>query len=520
MRLILFFSIALTLFSTEQSYSQSKSLAADKPLTDSFPVISGKIWSRNPNPGFLNKSTLTITEDSKNVDFSISPDSTASTTGKNKRVILLVENHYLSRGQSIRNFYTDVFQRGIGSAIKPGDQVMLCSFDWHRGDQYLFSETPFTDDPQVILAAMESMKSKAALGNQQEGSDINHALVQAIELLSQQKDSMSSAVFLFSDDLDNIVDALKPLDVQIASRKSNIPIYSIAYSGFSRYNAITRDEICLPTYGLYYINPSNNADSSAMYFSNFMNAVIARSQGSYYRYSYKSSLEKNGQVITLNYQIAEDRDSQTITLPNLSFSEWIMANKLITGVCIVLFIGLIVVVILWSNKSKRDKIRQAEELKRTQEELRLQQEKTEQEKRQTEQKFQQLNEEQQRKEAELRNQETEKIRQAENERLTRLMLNKGAFPRLNYSFEGNSGSIDVNNPHFTIGRDKSNSFYIQLDTVSRKHATIQFSEDGSYSITDNGSSNGTYVNGTRINQSPLRSGDFIDIGGIGITFQN
>ena len=93
MRLILFFSIALTLFSTEQSYSQSKSLAADKPLTDSFPVISGKIWSRNPNPGFLNKSTLTITEDSKNVDFSISPDSTASTTGKNKRVILLVENH-------------------------------------------------------------------------------------------------------------------------------------------------------------------------------------------------------------------------------------------------------------------------------------------------------------------------------------------------------------------------------------------------------------------------------------------
>jgi len=177
-------------------------------------------------------------------------------------------------------------------------------------------------------------------------------------------------------------------------------------------------------------------------------------------------------------------------------------------------------VILWSNKSKRDKIRQAEELKRTQEELRLQQEKTEQEKRQTEQKFQQLNEEQQRKEAELRNQETEKIRQAENERLTRLMLNKGAFPRLNYSYEGNSGSIDVTNPHFTIGRDKSNSFYIQLDTVSRKHATIQFSEDGSYSITDNGSSNGTYVNGTRINQSPLRSGDFIDIGGIGITFQN
>jgi hypothetical protein len=520
MRLILFFSIVLTLLGSGQSYSQTKSLVADKPMTDSFPLISGKIWSRNPDPGFLNKNTLTISEDSKNVDFSISPESAEPTSGKNKRVILLVENHYLYRGQSIRNFYTDVFERGIGSAVHPGDQVMLCSFDWHRGDQYLFSETPFTDDPQVILAAMESMKSKSALGNQQEGSDINHALVQAIELLSQQKDSMPSAVFLFSDDLDNIVDVLKPLDVQIASRKSNIPIYSIAYSGFSRYNAITRDEICLPTYGLYYINSSNNADSCAVYFSNFMNAVIARSQGCYYRYSYRSSLEKNGQVITFNYQIAEDRDSQTITLPTLSFTEWIMAHKMISGVCVMLFIGIIVIVILWSNKTKRDKLRQAEELKRTQEELRIQQEKTEQEKRQTEQKFQQLNEDQQRKEAEIRNQEAEKIKQAETERLTRLMLNKGAFPRLNYSFEGNSGSIDVTSPHFTIGRDKSNSFYIQLDTVSRKHATIQFNQDGSYNITDNGSSNGTYVNGTRINQSPLRSGDFIEIGGIGITFQN
>ena len=520
MRLILCLILALTALGLDQCFAQSKSISTEKPSMDSFPVITGKIWSRNPDQSALNDNTLTITEDGKKVDFEITALPGESVVGKNKRVILLVENHYLTRGQAIRNFYSDVFARALVGSVNPGDQVMLCSFDWHRGDQYLFSETPFTDDPQVILAAMEAMKSKPALGNQQEGSDINHALIQAIELLSQQKDSMSSAVFLFSDDLDNIVDVLKPLDVQIASRKNNIPVYSVAYSGFSRYNSITRNEICLPTYGLYYINPSNNADSCALYFSNFMNSVILRSEGCYYLYSYKSSLEKNGQVITLNYQIAEDRDSQTITIPNLSFSEWIIANKLITGACVILFVGLIVVAILITNKSKRNKLLQAEELKRTQEELRIQQEKSEIEKKQTEQKFQQLNEEQLRKEAELKGQEAEKIKQAENERLTRLMLNKGAFPRLNYSFEGNSGSIDVNSPHFTIGRDKSNSFYIQLDTVSRKHATIQFEEDGSYIISDNGSSNGTYVNGLRINQSPLRSGDFIEIGGIGITFQN
>lgn len=520
MRLIACVLLAMTITGLSQGLAQSKSIATEKPSTDSFPVITGKIWSRNPEQNALNKNTLTITEDSKKVDIEISALPAESVNGKSKRVILLVENHYLSRGQGIRNFYSKVFERALGGSVNPGDQVMLCSFDWHRGDQYLFNETPFTDDPQVLITAMQTMKSRAALGNQQEGSDINHALIQAIELLAQQKDSMPSAVFLFSDDLDNIVDVLKPLDVQIASRKNNIPVYSIAYSCFSRYNQITCNEICLPTYGLYYFNVENNVDSCSLYFTKFMNALILRSEGCHYAYSYNSNLEKNGQVVAIEYQIAEDRDSQTITIPNLNFKEWVMANKVISALAIILFIGIIFGTVLWRNKIKKDKIRQAQELQRTQDELRVQQEKSEQEKLQTELKFNQLNEEQNRKEAELKQKEFDKLRQNDNERLTRLMLNKGAFPRLNYTHQDNSGSIDVTSPEFTIGRDKSNSFYIQLETVSRKHATIKFSEDGSYHITDSGSSNGTFLNGSKITDSPLRSGDFIEIGGIGITFQN
>ena len=100
------------------------------------------------------------------------------------------------------------------------------------------------------------------------------------------------------------------------------------------------------------------------------------------------------------------------------------------------------------------------------------------------------------------------------------MLLKGAFPKLNYSYQGNNGSIEVNCPVFTIGRETTNMFYIQLNTVSKKHAVIKFHENGTYSITDTGSSNGTMVNGAKISETTLKSGDFIQIGDIGITFQN
>jgi len=163
---------------------------------------------------------------------------------------------------------------------------------------------------------------------------------------------------------------------------------------------------------------------------------------------------------------------------------------------------------------------QQEELLRTQEIIRLQASRSEIEKKQTDENLRKLKQEQTDREMEadrLKNLEKQKI---EEERLTKLMLMKGAFPRLNYSFQGNSGSVDVSKPVFSIGREKTNDFYIQLNTVSKKHATIYFNENGLYSIVDHKSSNGTRVNGNVVSESPLRSGDFIEVGDIGITFQS
>ncbi|NOK06224.1 MULTISPECIES: DUF4388 domain-containing protein [Myxococcus] len=62
-----------------------------------------------------------------------------------------------------------------------------------------------------------------------------------------------------------------------------------------------------------------------------------------------------------------------------------------------------------------------------------------------------------------------------------------------------------------IGRSSELDMVLVEDMVSRKHARISFS-DGSITIEDLGSTNGTFVNGEKVKQSRLKEGDRILIG--------
>src|SRR5690606_33932655 len=63
----------------------------------------------------------------------------------------------------------------------------------------------------------------------------------------------------------------------------------------------------------------------------------------------------------------------------------------------------------------------------------------------------------------------------------------------------------------TIGRSEACDLRIPLGEVSRRHCSIVQSE-GQVLVQDLGSSNGTYVNGKRIQETTLRPGDQIRIG--------
>jgi pSer/pThr/pTyr-binding forkhead associated (FHA) protein len=74
-------------------------------------------------------------------------------------------------------------------------------------------------------------------------------------------------------------------------------------------------------------------------------------------------------------------------------------------------------------------------------------------------------------------------------------------------------------PNTVIGREAGKDIVITGDaTVSRTHARIA-AENGVYTVYDNGSANGTFVNGQRIGQQALAPGDIVQFGASKFRFE-
>lgn len=64
---------------------------------------------------------------------------------------------------------------------------------------------------------------------------------------------------------------------------------------------------------------------------------------------------------------------------------------------------------------------------------------------------------------------------------------------------------------WTVGRSSRSNVRLEDTSVSRHHANVAF-RGGCWTVEDLGSSNGTYVNGTRISRCTLRPGDQVAFG--------
>ena len=73
-------------------------------------------------------------------------------------------------------------------------------------------------------------------------------------------------------------------------------------------------------------------------------------------------------------------------------------------------------------------------------------------------------------------------------------------------------TYDLAGTHITMGRETGNDIVVQDINASRKHAELRYEDDGSWSIIDLNSMNGTQVNGRRIGSARLNGGDRITIG--------
>ena len=78
--------------------------------------------------------------------------------------------------------------------------------------------------------------------------------------------------------------------------------------------------------------------------------------------------------------------------------------------------------------------------------------------------------------------------------------------------------IPITGPALTIGREAGRDLPLADTMTSRRHASIYAGPAG-YVLRDEGSSNGTYVNGARVTEHLLHPGDEIRIGGNTFRFE-
>src|SRR3954467_8416811 len=81
-------------------------------------------------------------------------------------------------------------------------------------------------------------------------------------------------------------------------------------------------------------------------------------------------------------------------------------------------------------------------------------------------------------------------------------------------FKGESlvSSKDFERDIIKIGRLSSAHLCLDDEKVSRIHSVIEVSPDGTLSIIDMGSVEGTFVNGKRVNKGALQFGDEVKVG--------
>ena len=84
---------------------------------------------------------------------------------------------------------------------------------------------------------------------------------------------------------------------------------------------------------------------------------------------------------------------------------------------------------------------------------------------------------------------------------------------MSYSDEAGRHTLLLEKAATTLGRSSTQDLVLGDSCVSRQHAQI-LQEGGEYTVLDQTSTHGTYVNGSRVSRAVLRSGDYLQLGSV------
>jgi len=491
-------------------FSQKSEVDVRAISTETYPQVKGKLWVRDPEG--IQTEGIQFYEDDQPVQVNFESYQKADSVAQNKVILFLIRN---SANKAEMQWYKDVLTNSFNNGIiQSGDKVEIVGFSCLVDKQILFPSTfNFTDNAQELLSRIDKIQDNKRI--EYDGRVQTHiAINEALNLLEAQDLKLPAGIFVLSDDR-----SMPPLLTGelpgVRSRRLNIPIYGVTYAKSSFYYDI--EELCAQTYGRYITEPKNDVKVVSKEVTDFLKTFKNRCAGLYYPFTYTSTFEKDGKSHTVKIDSKNGQSAFSLPVPSKSIVELIQDNPLVSGVIIVLCIGLIIVIFMMSKKNKLKKEELELQRKKEFHEMEQQQLASDQKLSKQELELQRIKEEG-RREAEAAQHEKQLQAQAiEDEIQLQKMLERGNFPWFEFRFGNETGSYQIQTPRLTVGREASNVWTINHPTVSRNHFQLFF-KNYVYTIQDLNSSNGIYVNDMKVTEIELKHGDCIQVGEITLTF--
>jgi len=384
----------------------------------------------------------------------------------------------------------------------------------------LFPQKPvFTGDADALIEQVDQidLKKRRFLSNCQKNSDIYGALYEALEEFNAlpKTEGKARSIVLFADDF-SLVREVKEQGIIQRAKDYDIPIYGLTfYQNINRKYGVRA--ICEGTYGGYYLDNTNNLSNASNQLMLFCDSMEQRASGFTYPFTFDSPFDKDGASHGVQVAYNKEVTGFKYESPSMNLIEWITANPLLgVGIIVLIILFIVLIVVLRKKKRKKEEEKEAQrlsELKRMESE----QEAASLRAAKQEEEIKRMKDAERQKEEQARQERIAKEKEEENEAKLEQMLTKGNLPWFTFTYQGQTGSFEINHPEFTVGREEENNYRINLPIVSRKHFKITFDNE-KYTITDLQSSNGTVVNGMKITSTEIKHGDVVSIGDVDLTF--
>ncbi len=510
--------LLILFFSFQNIYAQSFTVV--RTDTTTFPTLKVSI-QMNIDKEVFETDFKILDGDKKNLPFTLSSqmDTTGITGGRS--IFFLVEATGFTAGRPVENFKKALLR--VLDELNPTDKVNIGFFTGKSQDGVSLNTLSTDFSPNVGLFKDVLERKIEAPADSVPKSDAFKSIYETLEFFGNQENSGQKILIILSSSIDNSNSPFKTDDVIEKAVRMSIPIYSITYKTNEDFNVDNFTLISDKTNGVSktcrtafdirteinnFLSNTGNTNTKSDVTKNYMLTFITEQPADGGLHQFEIQYKTESQAVVYNTPARKKTSS-------------FFANY---GILIFIILGILAAYAIWYYIQYRKKLLEGEE-------------EVEEDDfggpNETDEQIDELREQNERLNDKVKNLEEEVQRamsaaiEAKNAQPSQsqkydlkktIITSGGGTPVLMVATGMFNQNFPLNKVTMTIGRTANNDIMIPEQTVSGSHATISI-ENGSFFLTDLGSTNGTFVNGSRVNKIMLKSGDMVKLGAANCKFQ-